>query len=161
MKELTESHRHHLNAIDGWLELGSLKEAQTELAAIDPDKASNPEFLRVLSRMLMTGCYWPGVLKVAPVLCSNYPDELEWYIHLATALNEFNRTPEAQTVLLKVLNKFSGDYPVPYALACYAGKLGHVQECREWWKKVQPLTTSEQVMEPAHKEPDLRALWVV
>jgi hypothetical protein len=160
MKVLTASDRRHLDAMDGWLELDNFCEAKAELMAVGPDKASNPEVLRALSRLFMAAAYWPGVLQAAPFVCRHYPDELEGYIHLATALHESNRTVEAHEVLLKVVDKFPDAYPVPYALACYAGRLGHVEESLMWWKKVQALTTSEQVMELAHTEPDLRALWV-
>ena len=100
------------------------------------------------------------MLEVGPILCQQQPDEFEGHIHLATALHALNRTAEAREVLLKVVDKFPSAYPIPFALACYACRLGNIEEARRWWNKARALTNNKDKLEElARTERDLQALW--
>jgi hypothetical protein len=156
---LSATDQQHLAAAQAWLELGNFKEAKAELHAIDSAKASEPEVIRVVCAFLGAARQWQSLAELAVVLRRVRPELLDGHIHLATALDELNRTAEAREVLLAVVEKFPKAYPVPFGLACCCCKLGNLDEGRQWWNKVKKITRSKKLLEIARNTPELHPLW--
>ena len=74
MPRLTPPDSFHLEAAQGWLELGSLVEAQAELDQIAPEFRGHPEVLAVRWEICAKEKKWDLALAVAAALIRAAPD---------------------------------------------------------------------------------------
>jgi tetratricopeptide (TPR) repeat protein len=149
---------HHLAAAEGWLGLGDETEAERELKKISPAVASHPEVLRVRYHLYEARGDWEAAAGLARTLCELIPGAAFGWVHLAYALHELKRTSEAYRVLHPIVSKFPKEFVIPYNLACYACKLGELNEARSWLKKAIALTSAEEIKHMALEDPDLEQL---
>ena len=149
---------HHLAAAEGWLGLGDETEAERELRKISPAVASHPEVLRVRYHLYEARGDWEAAAGLARTLCELSPGAAFGWVHLAYALHELKRTSEAYRVLHPIVSKFPKEFVIPYNLACYACKLGELNEARSWLKKAIALTSAEEIKHMALEDPDLEQL---
>jgi tetratricopeptide (TPR) repeat protein len=149
---------HHLAAAEGWLGLGDDNEAERELKQISKDLASHPEVLRVRYHLYEARGDWERAAEQARALCELMPGTAFGWVHLAYALHELKRTGEAYRVLHPIVGKFPKEFVIPYNLACYACRLGELNEARGWLKKAIALTSAEEIKHMALADPDLREL---
>src|SRR4051794_4098713 len=106
MNDLGTPDSHHLNAAQGWLELGNHLEANEELAKISALHGNHPEVLEVRWAIQAAGKSWPTCVEVAEALVKVAPDYLLGWIHRSYALHELKRTPEALDLLLPAVALF-------------------------------------------------------
>lgn len=150
---------HHLNAAEGWLELGSTEEAQQELAKLSLAVLSHPEVLSVKYHFYERTLQWERAAETARLLCQIVPEESFAWVHAAYALHELKRTAEAYGVLLPVLDRFPQEYVMRYNLACYSCQLGRLDEARDWLKKAIKLVGgADAIKQMAANDPDLEPL---
>jgi len=159
MKELDEIDRRHVEAAEGWLELGEWEEGKKELLSVNPVAMAHPEVLRVLLEFLTARSQWNAVAEGARLLCIVEPEGIHGWFFRAAALNRMERTTEARDILLSVVDRFPKAYPIHYALASYCCRLGNLVEARRWWKKAVKLARGNKLMEIASEDPDLQELW--
>ena len=159
MKALEEADRQHVEAAEGWFELGDLNEAKRELMSVSAEAMSHPEVIRVLLELLTAMSQWRAVAEGARLLCKVEPERIHGWWFRAAALNRMERTAEARELLLKVVHKFPEAYPLYYALASYCCRLGNFEEARRWWKKAVKLSPNKELVEIASEDPDLREFW--
>jgi len=57
-----------------------------------------------------------------------------------------------------MVSNFPREFVIPYNLACYACKLGELNEARSWLKKAIALTSPEEIKHMALADPDLEEL---
>jgi len=149
----------HLEAAQGWLELGNWLEANEELENITAQLRAHPDVLRVRWEVYAKAKKWEVAAEVAQALCQRVPNEAFGWIHLAYALHELKRTKEAWNVLLPVADQFPDHDAIPYNLACYATRLGYLQEARFWLERAIAISGKKEVKLMALKDPDLEPLW--
>jgi hypothetical protein len=156
---VTESDSWHLKAAEGWLGLGNRGEAQAELAALGPSGCWRPEGLR--ERCVVWGAcgYWEGVTMAGGILSKIKPSSSWGWFYHAMGLHRLKKTKEARELLLGVVQRFPRNVAIHYALACFAGRLGNLEEARKWWGKVESFGNRKRLKEVAAREPDLKALW--
>ena len=159
IKPLAPPDLHHLNAAEGWLGLGNLIEAQAELGRVAPAFAAHPEVLRVKYHLYERTRNWEAAADVAQTLCRLAPQSPFGWIHLAYALHELRRTQEAYHVLIPVVERFPEEYVIRYNLACYACRMGNLEEARGWLKKAIGLVGVDTIKAMACSDLDLETLW--
>jgi predicted Zn-dependent protease len=158
MNDIGAPDSHHLNAAQGWLELGNHSEANEELAKISASLSNHPEVLEVRWAIHAAGKCWPTCVEVADALVKVAPDYLLGWIHRSYALHELKRTREAFDLLLPSTNLFPEEPLIRYNLACYSCQLGKAQDALDWLEKALILGDYKQFRSMALEDPDLEPL---
>src|ERR1041385_41374 len=86
----------HLQAAQGWLELGNHAEASAELEKIKQQNRGHPAVLQVQWEIYGAAKKWEAALDVASALIQVMPEHSFGWIHRSFALHELNRTAEAR-----------------------------------------------------------------
>jgi predicted Zn-dependent protease len=159
MKPLELRDQRHLDAAQGWFELGSCIEATEELEQITPDMRGHPSVLEVRFHIYAAAKKWEYAAEVAKAIAELVPESPFGFIHLAFSLHELKRTQEAWNVLLPVVEKFPKEHLIRYNLACYACQLGNLKAARDWLQKAIDLAGTNEVKLMALNDPDLEPLW--
>lgn len=149
----------HLQAAQGWLELGSPLEASQELDKITPQIRTHPDVLKVRWEIHAAEQKWEAALSVAESLIELEPDEALGWVHKSYCLHELKRTLEARDNLLLVVEKFPASATILYNLACYECQLGNLDPSRKWLQRAFRVGNRKQMKAAAVKDPDLKPLW--
>lgn len=148
----------HVKYAQGYAELGLFREADAELAAIDPHDTRLPEVINAHVTVTWEAKRWEPLIEHAHHLARREPKEERGWIAWAYALRELGRIGEAKSVLLEA-EPLHGDSSavLHYNLACYHCLLGELEEAR------MRLHTAFRMHAPfkadAPKDRDLEALW--
>jgi tetratricopeptide (TPR) repeat protein len=148
----------HLEAAQGWLELGDHLEANEELERISPDMRVHPDVLNVRWHIYSKAQKWDTCVDIASALIDFAPECSLGWIHRSFSLHNLKRTQEAFDRLLPVANEFPRVWNIPYNLACYCAQLGRLDEAQDWFKKAMAID-EQSVKESALDDPDLKPLW--
>jgi predicted Zn-dependent protease len=159
MKPLELHDRRHLDAAQGWFELGNCVEATEELEQITPEMRGHPSVLEVRFHIYAAAKKWEYALEIARAISEFAPDNPLGFIHQAYSLHELKRTEEAWNVLLPVVDKFPREYIISYNLACYACQLGNLKEAWAWLKKASDLAGTKQTKLMALEDANQMPLW--
>jgi predicted Zn-dependent protease len=161
MKPLELQDQRHLDAAQGWFELGNCMEATEELEQITREMRGHPSVLEVRFHIYAAAKKWEYAVDIAKAISEFVPDNPFGFIHQAYSLHELKRTQEAWNLLLPVVDKFPKEYIIHYNLACYACQLGNLKAARAWLKKASDLAGTKQIKRMALKDADLEPLWKV
>lgn len=149
----------HLQAAQGWLELGNYVEANEELEKITPQLRAHPMVLAVRWEIYAVAKKWEAALDIAAAIIQLDPDDPLGWIHRSYALHELKRTKEARDNLLRVPENFPISATVRYNLACYECQLGRLEPAKNWLEKAFQLGDSKKMKLAALDDPDLEPLW--
>ena len=158
MKPLEPPDRQHLEAAQGWLELGNHAEANEELERIAPRLRVHPDVLEVRWHLYAHAKKWDACVDIAQAIIKLDASRPDAWIHRSFALHELKRTQEAFDLLLPVADEFPNAWMVPYNLACYCAQLGRLDECQSWFKKAMAID-EDTVKRVAIDDADLKPLW--
>ena len=114
----------HLEAAQGWLELGNHEEAFEELERIDAPLRSHPDVLEVRWGIYAKVTDWEACLHIGKAMVKLDPRRFTGWINRSFALHELKRTQEACDQLHEGLYRFRDESLIWYNLACYACVLG-------------------------------------
>jgi hypothetical protein len=134
----------HLEAAQGWLDLGSHLEANEELERTSPENRTHPNVLQVRWRLCAKAEQWDACLDIATALTQLTLDRRFGWLHRAVSLRKLNRTVEARDVLLSVVDEFEANTTFPYYLACYCAQLGQIAEAKVWLEKAFACAASDE-----------------
>lgn len=148
-----------LDASEGWAQLGDWKSADEELAQIEAPYDNDPGVLRLRVEFQSVLERWESVIPFAQRLANIDPGDSYPFYRWAYALHELKRTQEAWDTLIRVVDRFSDEWVIPYNLACYATQLGNLSAAREWLAKAFTLGDAVALRSEAKKDPDLAPLW--
>lgn len=157
--KLELSDQRHLDAAEGWLELGDVEEATEELEQITPPMRAHPFVLRVRWGIYAKANKHEMAAEVARGMTVILPENSWGYIHYAYSLHELKRTKEAWGVLIPVADKFPDIYLISYNLACYSCQLGNLKEALQWLEKAIDLAGKRDIRLMALEDLDLEPLW--
>jgi len=149
----------HLQAAQGWLELGSPIESSEELEKITPQMRTHPDVLKVRWEIYAAQKKWEAALDIATTLMELEPEKPLGWVHRSYCLHELKRTAEARDNLLRVVDKFSMSATIPYNLACYECQLGNLPQAKKWLKAAFRIGNKKQMKRAALEDPDLKPLW--
>lgn len=155
---MTHKDKLHLQAAEGWLELGDLDSAANELEEIAPELREHPHVLVVRMQIYLEAKRWENVVIIANTLVRDLPELREPWIHRSYALHELKRTQEAYDNLLPVAERFPDVWTIPYNLACYTAQLGRIEEAAMWFEKAKQIDP-DTVQRAASDDPDLAPLF--
>ena len=159
MKPLNPPDSFFVQGARGWLELGNVKEAETELEKVHAKKRRHPDVLEVLWEICARRGDWDHCVELASKVIKAAPKRLQGYIQTAYALHRVKRTQEAWDILFPVAEKFPTDPTIKYNLACYATQLGRVWEGEQWLKLAFRIGNEKELRLLASQDPDLKPLW--
>jgi tetratricopeptide (TPR) repeat protein len=148
----------HVQAAQGWLELGNPREADKELDEITPALRVHPDVLEIRWHIYAHAKKWDECVDIAAAIINLAPNRSDAWVHRSFALHELQRTQEAYDHLLPVATKFRKVWTIPYNLACYCAQLGRLEECQKWFKTAMGID-EHTVKREAIDDPDLKPLW--
>ncbi len=117
----------HLEAAQGWLELGNHEEANEELELIDAPLRSHPDVLEVRWDIYAKVKNWEACLHIAKAMVKLDPYRFTGWINRSFALHELKRTQEACDQLHEGLYRFRDESLIWYntrLLRLRAGRQG-------------------------------------
>jgi tetratricopeptide (TPR) repeat protein len=152
---------HFLNAAVGWLGLGNVGEAKSELVQITPTQQGHPDVLEIRWEIDAIEGKWEQALEVARTLLQVAPDRASGWLHQAYALR---RVPEgtvkkAWDALLPAFDKFPKESIISFNLSCYACQLGQLDAARVWFKRALVIGDKQRIKAQGLADTDLEALW--
>lgn len=157
--KLEASDLHHLNSIQGWLELGNHREAGEELSRVRPDLHDHPAVLLLRWNVDAMARKWEACVQLARTLTEVAPEQDQGWINLGNSLYFSGRTQEAYDCVKPLLVRFPKNPALVYNLACYACQLGNLEEAKVWLERAFTLDPSMQLKRAAKEDPDLEPLW--
>jgi tetratricopeptide (TPR) repeat protein len=141
----------------GYLELGMLQDAWDVLEEIPAEQRHLPPVLHVRLEIYRRMEKYEGMATIAEHLTKVLPEDSQNWISLAYAQRGYLDLQTAEKTLLEAQKRFPEEATIPFNLACYACKMGRLDEAREKLAKAME-------MEPAFKkaaleDEDLKAIW--
>ncbi len=161
MNGLEPPDKHYLLAALGWLELGNVEEARTELERLAPDYRAHPDALEVRWGIQAQMKDWDQAVQTARDLVRVAPDRSSGWLHLAYATRRVSSGGllAAWEILEPAAEKFPTEPTVAYNLACYACQLKRLEEARNWLRRAFRLGEKKALVQMALKDDDLAPLW--
>ena len=150
---------HHLQAAQGWVELGNHIEADAELDNIAANLRAHPDVLNVRWEIYAAAKKWEAALDIAAALIQLDPESPLGWVNRSYALHELKRTAEARDNLLRVVDKFPDTATMRYNMACYECQLGRLEQAKQWLGKAFALGDAEELKLAALDDRDLEPLW--
>jgi tetratricopeptide (TPR) repeat protein len=148
----------HLEAAEGWLELGDHVSANEELDKVTPLLRAHPDVLEMRARVFADGKKWDGVMALAETLTDQLPNRLMGWLLLAQAEHELGDTESAYETLVSVAEQFADRSEVPYALAVFAALIGGYREAEDWLSRAFEVGGAK-LKEKALADPAFKEFW--
>jgi tetratricopeptide (TPR) repeat protein len=149
----------HLQAAQGWFELGDHVEACGELEMISAQNRAHPGVLQVRWEIYAAAKKWEAALDITATFIQFVPEHPLGWLHRSFTLHELNRTAEARDNLLSVLDKFPDESVLRYNVACYECQLGRLEQAKDWLEKAFKMGNQRRMKLAALEDPDLEQLW--
>lgn len=156
IKPLEFEDQRHLEAAEGWVELGNHLEANEELEQITPKNRAHPAVLEIRWQIYAKAKKWDAALDLASALIQLVPELPLGWVHRSYCLHEMKKTGEARDNLLRVVEKFPEDPIMRYNLACYECQLGRLKQAKDWLEKACEVGDPKKIKSMALEDPDLR-----
>jgi len=159
----------HLQAAQGWIELGNHIEANAELENITASLRSHPDVLEVRWGIYYAAKEWEMCAEIGAALVRLAPGRPSSWRHLAASSHFMKHTRTAYSLLLPALELFPEDWSVQYDMACYECVLGDLPAARDRLKKTFELAERHgegtkaadvrSIKLMALSDPDFEQLW--
>jgi len=161
MQPLAPPDSHHLNAAEGWLELGLRDEARAELERIAPEFQRHPDVLEMRWEVYVNERQWEAALDVARKLLISAPQRTSGWLSHAYALRRVpgGSLEKAAEALRPAVERFPKEPIIPYNLSCYACQMRQLDEARVWLRRAFLIGNKERIKQQALADEDLRPLW--
>lgn len=158
VKSLSTTDCKHLEAANGWLELGNIVEAANELEQITPLDRVHPDVLHLRWQIYAKAGKWDVCLDIGRAMTKFAPDLVQGWVNLGNALFYMKRYGEAFDALYPALELFPQNAIIRFNLACYQCKLERLNDAYEWLAKAIELG-GKPIKLMALDDPELRLLW--
>jgi tetratricopeptide (TPR) repeat protein len=145
-----------LLAAQGYLELGMVEEALSELASVPAGENADADLTELRLHILMHGKRWDEALVTAEELLRISPQAVPGYIHGAFALHELGRTAEARDLLLKGPPLLRQNPTFHYNIGCYEAVLGNRESALQSLR--ESFALDETYRDFAQRDPDLEGI---
>ena len=150
----------HLQAAQGYLDLGLPLDAHEELEEIEPELRHLSEVLAIKVSIFRRLAKWELMEVVSKELCIRRPNEPEWLLALAEAIRHGRSMQAGLEVLVQGAMRFPEEARLFYRLATYQAQLGYLDAALGRLEDAVRLDPA--LREVARDDPDLaplRALW--
>ncbi|MFO1513359.1 MAG: tetratricopeptide repeat protein [Verrucomicrobiota bacterium] len=161
MRQLEAPDLHLLQAAQGWMGLGSLADALTELRDISPENQRHPAVLELRWIIHIQQENWEAALAAASELLTEAPDSANSWLHHAYALRRAKAggLAKARAALEPALEKFPKEPVISYNLSCYACQMQDLEVARQWFHRALKVGKKKEIKTMALADPDLEPLW--
>jgi thioredoxin-like negative regulator of GroEL len=160
VKSLEQPGSRHLEAAQGWFDLGNHLEANEELKKITPELRAHPDVLEGRWRIYAKAQKWEACAHVAGVITRLPPDRARGWIMNSIALHRQGLFQQAWDTLVPVADRFPHVAAIAYDLACHGCRLGRLADAREWLARAFAGEDATRWKLMALDDPDLEPLWV-
>lgn len=157
--DLQSPDKHYVSAAQGWLNLGSIDDAEKELSNVGYWSRLHPDVLMVRWKIVSRQKQWERSLDVARTMIRSANDRPSGYVCLAYSLCHLERDEDAKAQLIEAHQKFPKVTAIPYFLARLTTKLGQMQEASDWLKVWSKLIDKPEQEMTARRDPKLKSLW--
>ena len=160
VKKLNQQDSFHLQAAEGWFELGDPVSAFNELDEITPEERGHPAVLVMRYEIYAQAGKWDVAFSIAEILHRLLPEDVESWLNLACSVRrkKGGGARDALDILLEAEPKFPKEYLVHYNLACCCAQLRQFDEAEKWFRKAMELEEMK-VKVMAVDDPELSPLW--
>ena len=142
--------------VRGYLGLGMIEDASTELDQVPPETAQDTDVLSLRALILHEQEKWPMLVKVASELVSRQPLEAGWWVTCAYATRRSQSLAAAEAILVESERTHPAEATIQFNLGCYACQRGDLIEARLRVDRAIALDPSFQ--DAAASDPDLAPL---
>lgn len=156
-KEQRPEIQRALHAADGYLYLGMRDEALEEIDSIAAEAQEDAPVLLARIRLLLHKKQWRFAETLSSRGVNLHPEEGEFTVQRAFALQQLRKDQEAEEVLLAAPAWILRTGILHYNLACYEARLGDLKTARECIDAA--IQINEGIKKSARLDPDLQALW--
>ncbi len=151
--------KSHLQAAEGWLELGNHLEANEELEKITPELRAHPDVLEMRCRIYEAAKQWEMAASFQIRFASNSQNEcLAGCIRLVAFITSVKRTKRIH-LLVDVVELFPGNQTIRYDIAVYVAQRGLLEEAVEWLNLAFENDTDGAYRLKALNDPLLENVW--
>ena len=147
----------HLQAAQGYLELGMTLEAIEQIENLSPSEKYRPDVLTLRLEIYRQAQSWALMAVVARELLRLMPEHPEPWINLAFAVRRNESLNAARELLETAEAMFPEDATIQFNLGCYACQMGDIAEAKKRVEKATSLDRKFQMM--ALDDPDLEPMW--
>lgn len=154
---MPDRYEGHLDAAQGYLDLGMYLQAAEELDLIQAGFLADPDVLHALARVCCGTEAWQSLATAAGRLVIARPEDSQHWIWLAYATRRCVSIPAAEVILLDALQHHPAESVLHYNLACYAACTGRLDLARE--RLAESIRLEPGSAEMARQDPDLMPLW--
>jgi Tfp pilus assembly protein PilF len=124
------STRRHVSRAQGYLELGMVAEAATEVASICTADHDATEVIAVRLALLQEKQDWPAVRELAGEFVRRMPAEAAGWVTWAYATRRAVSLEQAEKILLAAEKRHPAEATIQFNLGCYACQRGDLLEAR-------------------------------
>jgi len=156
---LSLSDIQHLDAAEGWLELGHWVDCFDELQRIDHLHRSDAAVMALRWNLYNKARQHVIAADLALGIQRRFPDEPAGYIWRSISLEKLCRFQHAYDNLRPVAGKFPDTGIIPFFLATYACELGNVGEARAWLVLAFRAPDNKELKTKALDEERLQSFW--
>lgn len=146
-----------LHAADGYLFFGLAAEALAELSAIEDREQDDSSVLLARIRALLHARQWRTAESLSIRGGRLHPDEGEFTVQRAFALQQMQKGDEAIEALLAAPEWIRRTGILHYNLACYEARLGDLSIARQCIDAAIQINSG--IKKNARLDPDLQGLW--
>lgn len=147
----------HLQAAQGYIELGMFVEAADELESIEPESRASPEVVALRVVIYKALEKWRLAEGAAHHMVKVSPEESCWWIQWAYAARRYQSVEAAKQILLDAEKLYPQDAQIQFNLGCYASQMGNPEEAK---RRVETaISLEEKYRLIALFDPDLDLFW--
>jgi Tfp pilus assembly protein PilF len=149
--------QRHLRAAIGFIELGMLEDAVSELESLLPEDRDRSSVLALRVEIYRTAGNWSLMEVAARELWKRHPEEPDYWTNLAWAVRRLDSVVAARDILLEAVERFPSDAMTHFNLGCYACQLGDIDQAKTRVRKAIKLDAKFKLL--ALDDADLEPLW--
>jgi len=163
MEPLQPPASHYAIAAQGWLELGSPREALQELSRIERPFWNHPDVLELRWQIHAHEQNWERALMVARELVHTDPARPHAWLHHAYALRRVTGggLKAAWKALQPALKAFPKESAIAYNLSCYACQMDDLTEAKKLFQRALVIGDKDEIKKRGLSDADLKPLWQV
>jgi tetratricopeptide (TPR) repeat protein len=156
---LSREDKDRLCEAEGFLDLGMLQEAASELAQLNPAAEDDPEVLTLRVALFRRTEEWEPMEAAARQLAQLWPHKPDCWIVWSFAKRRTDSLEAGLEILLRGERKHPQSAVIQFSLGCYACLMGNPGEAA---RRIQrAIELDERFREIVLEDPELAALWEV
>lgn len=146
----------HLSYASGYIALGLLNEAESELGRLSAEDLDQTPALEIRLELHQCRNEWPEARDLAAELCRRHPENSAWWVAFAYSTRRAGSLGAAEAILLAAQKLHASDPTIIFNLGCYACQRGDLDLART--RVARAIELDEHFRQLADTDPDLSPL---